>query len=126
MFIKYNANQAKNRVGDCVIRAISTVMDMEWEDVYMEIALQGLSMYDMPSSNSVWSAYLLNNGFHRQALPDTCPDCYSVRDFCMDHRQGRYVLATGSHAIAAISGNYIDTWDSGDEVPVYFFMKEGK
>ena len=126
MFVKFNANPAKNRVGDCVIRSISTVLDMEWGDVYMEIALQGLAMYDMPSSNAVWGAYLLNRGFHRQALPDTCRDCYSVRDFCEDHPQGRYILCTGSHVIAVISGNHIDTWDSGDEIPIYFFVKEGK
>ena len=126
MFINHNANPKKKRVGDCVVRAISTVMDREWVDVYAEIALQGLSMYDMPSSNAVWGAYLLRNGFKRRIIPDNCPDCYSVRDFCNDYPQGKYILCTGEHAIAAISGDYIDTWDSGDETVVYYFVKEGK
>ena len=126
MFINHNANPKKKRVGDCVVRAISTVMDREWVDVYAEITLQGLSMYDMPSSNAVWGAYLLRNGFKRRIIPDNCPDCYSVRDFCNDYPQGKYILCTGEHAIAAISGDYIDTWDSGDETVVYYFVKEGK
>lgn len=126
MFINHNANPKKKRVGDCVVRAISTVMDREWVDVYAEITLQGLSMYDMPSSNAVWGAYLLRNGFKRRIIPDNCPDCYSVRDFCNDYPQGKYILCTGEHAIAAISGDYIDTWDSGDETVVYYFVKEEK
>lgn len=126
MFINHNANPKKKRVGDCVVRAISTVMDREWVDVYAEITLQGLSMYDMPSSNAVWGAYLLRNGFKRRIIPDNCPDCYSVRDFCNDYPQGKYILCTGEHAIAAISGDYIDTWDSGDETVVYYFVKEGE
>ena len=40
-FIKYNANPSNNRVGDCVIRAISKLTGMSWEKTYTEIALKG-------------------------------------------------------------------------------------
>lgn len=124
MYIRYNANPIQNIVGDCVVRAISKVIDEEWEIVYLALAAQGFGMYDMPTSNEVWGTYLLSNGFSRFNIPNTCPICYSVKDFCKDYPKGSYVLGTGSHAIAVVNGNYYDTWDSGDEIPMYAFRKE--
>lgn len=81
-------------------------------------------MYDMPSSNAVWGAYLADMGYRRYVIPDTCPACYSVKQFCIDNPKGKYLLATGTHAVTVIDGDYYDTWDSGDEVPIYYFTKE--
>jgi len=81
-------------------------------------------MYDMPSSNEVWGEYLKSKGYNKYIIPNSCPKCYSVRQFCEDHPKGRYLLATGSHVIAVINGDYLDTWNSGDEVPIYYFTKE--
>ena len=78
----------------------------------------------MASVNNLWSTYLRANGFKRRSLPDTCPDCYTVKDFCIDYPFGKYMLATGTHVIAVIDGNYYDTWDSGNEVPLYYWSKE--
>ena len=77
----------------------------------------------MPSVNPVWADYLKEKGYHLIGLPNTCPRCYTVADFALDYPHGTYVLGTGDHAVAVIDGNYIDTWDSGNEVPMYFFMK---
>ena len=124
MFIRTNPNPASNLVGDCVIRAISILTNKSWDYVYDEIALQGKLMYDMPSSNAVWGAYLHEAGYKRKVIPDTCPNCYSIYQFCEDHPRGKYLLATGTHVVTVIDGDYYDTWDSGDEVPIYYFTKE--
>ena len=120
MFIKYNQNPRHSRVGDCVIRAISTALDREWEDVYVDLADKGLEMRDMPSSNSVWGAYLLDEGLEAKMVPNVT----TVRNFARKHPKGTYIVGTGSHVVAVIDGDYIDTWDSGDEVPIYYFVKE--
>lgn len=124
MWKKHNENPEGARVGDCVIRAIATVLGLSWETVYMGIVLQGLKMHDMPSSNHVWGEYLKMKGFRRSIVPDTCPACYTVRDFCREHDSGRYVLATGTHVIGAIDGDYYDTWNSGAEVVIYYWRKD--
>lgn len=90
----------------------------------MEIVLQGFMMHDMPSSNEVWSAYLRKNGFERRAIPNTCPDCYTIKDFAIDNPIGEFMLATGTHVVAVKDGNYYDTWDSGNEIPIFYFKKE--
>ena len=123
-YIFKNPNPIRNLVGDCVIRGISILTDKSWEYTYIEIITQGYTMYDMPSSNEVWGTYLQGRGYEKKIIPNTCPDCYTIEQFCRDHPKGRYLLATGSHVVAVIDGDYYDTWDSGDEVPVYYFSKE--
>lgn len=81
-YINFNPNPDRKLVGDCVIRAISKAMNQSWDDTYIGLMLQGYSMHDMPSSNDVWGRYLFEHGFRRYIIPDTCPDCYTVRQFC--------------------------------------------
>lgn len=124
MFVEYNSNPDGAIVGDCVVRAIAKLMDIDWEYAYAGVVSQGYSMRDMPSSNAVWGAYLKRNGYKRHTLPDTCPDCYTVKDFCRDYPTGKYLLATGTHVVTVVDGDYYDTWDSGNETPLYYYEKE--
>lgn len=123
-YVKANPNPRKNLVGDCVIRAISIAENRPWDDVFLELMLKSYDMKDIPSANNVWSAYLHDLGYSRFIIPNTCPDCYTVRDFVHDNPEGTHILATGTHVVAVINGSYFDTWDSGDEVPIYYFEKE--
>ena len=82
-------------------------------------------MADMPSSNAVWGAYLRSKGFKKRTLEDSCPECYTLRDFCMDHSKGLYVVQTGNHVVTVQDANYFDTWDSGDEIVVFYWTKKG-
>jgi len=122
-YVYFQNNPMGKQVGDCVVRALSKSMDMSWDDAYMELAMQGLCMCDMPNSNSVWGAFLYLNGYKRESIEVACPDCYTVKDFCMEHPTGDYILGTGSHAIAVCSGNYFDSSDSGNENPVIVWEK---
>ena len=124
MYRYFNPNPRGKRVIDCTIRAIAKATDMTWDDVYIQLFLKGFEMKDMMASNAVWSAYLLDRGFSRATIPDTCPDCYTVKDFAWDNPRGTFILGTGSHAICVEDGDYFDSWDSGDEIPIYYFRKE--
>lgn len=123
-YVPFNPNPKRKLVGDCVIRAIAKATNKSWDDVYMDVVLQGFMMRDMPSSNDVWGTYLSLNGFTRHIIPDTCPSCYTVIDFCKDNPDMTGILATGTHVIAVQNGDYFDSWDSGNEVPIYFWKKE--
>ena len=122
-YSQYNANPTNSRVGDCVIRAVSTAISQSWEKTFVDLCLQGFMMCDLPSANSVWGAYLRDKGFTRGVIPTDCPACYTVEDFCVEHPKGTYVLGTGSHEIAVIDGFYYESWDSGNETPIYFYKK---
>ena len=121
MWVKFNPNPAGKSVGDCVVRAISVATSHTWLHTYDTICRQGRAEYDMPTADHVWGEYLRSLGFTRHMIPDTCPDCYTVRDFCADHPNGVYVLGTGSHAVCVMDGDYYDAWDSGSESPIYYW-----
>lgn len=121
-----NPNPQNNNVIDCVIRAVCIATNRSWHDVYFDICAEGGVLCDMPSSNRVWKAYLLSLGFKMEMIPNTCPDCYTIAEFAKDHPDGVYILCTGEHAVCVMDGNYYDTWDSGSQVPLYYFYKENK
>ena len=114
-YINENLNPFNQIVGDCVVRAVALACRMSWDD-----ALDGLTdmahyLKNMPNSDVVWGAFLKSMGFVKCSIPNTCPDCYTVREFAEDHPEGVYVLGTGTHAVGIVNGNYHDTFDSGDE-----------
>lgn len=123
-YVKFNPNPLHNRVGDCVVRAIAAACNCTWEEAYTELCVQGFVMCDMPSSNAVWKSLLNRKGFVLQAIHNSCPECYTIKDFADEHEKGTFVLGTGEHAVTVIDGNYYDSWDSGQEVPIFYFHKE--
>ena len=120
----YNPNPTGRKVGDCAIRAVSKALSVDWQTAYAMVVSDGFIMGDMPSSDSVWGATLRQNGFHRAAIPDSCPDCYDAAQFAEDHPHGVYVLGFGGHVATVKDGQIFDTWDSSSEIPVYFWYKE--
>lgn len=123
MYSYFNCNPNGNRVGDCVVRAISKALNQSWEDTYIDLTIQGYIMGDLLSSNAVWGAYLKGKGFTRDIIPNDCPECYTIDDFCNEHPNGTYVIGTGSHAVAIENGIYYDSWRSGGETPIYYYKK---
>lgn len=107
-FEYFNPSPSGAKVGDCVIRALCKALNRSWEDVYVELCVQGFIMHDLPNSDPIWGAYLLSQGFKRFIIPDTCPYCYTVADFAKDHPKGIYILGTGSHAVAIQDGVIYD------------------
>jgi hypothetical protein len=124
VWMSYNENPDGNRVGDCTVRAIATVLGQSWEQTSVELFVQSFIMRSMMSENDVWGAYLYRKGFQRGIFTEICPSCYTVRDFCRENPKGRYILAISGHVAAVIDGNLYDTWDSSDEHPVYYWAKK--
>ena len=124
MYKYYNPNPVgRSSVGDCSVRAISKALGISWDDAFDLLSRSAKQMGDMPSSNTVISAVLRQHGFYRENLPNFCPDCYSIRNFARDNPMGTYVVGTGNHVVAVEDGNYYDSWDSGDEIPQYFWVR---
>jgi hypothetical protein len=125
MYVKFCNNPRNNyRAGDCVIRAISAATGDTWEKIYAELSAEGYYVGEWGNSNGVWDSYLRHRGFKRYICPNDCPSCYSVADFAADHNKGTYILGTGHHAVTIKDGNWLDSWDSGSEIPIYYYTKE--
>ena len=120
----YNPNPNGKFVKDCVIRALSFALSETWDRIFIELSMQAFMAKDRIDADSVWGSYLYSKGFRQHLVYDICPDCYTVRDFCIQHPKGLFVLSTGDHVVTVYNGKYYDSWDSGSEHPIYYWRKE--
>ena len=129
-WIRKNVNPRGIITGDCVIRAIATATGYSWDKVFWDLAHEAFDRAEMPSWNGTWWAYLKSIGFRKHPISDKCPDCYTIEDFCIDHPKGTYILYIPNssqgvgHVVAVRDGDYYDTWNSGNEVPLAYWRKE--
>jgi len=123
MFTYYNANPVAAREEDCAVRAVSAALGISWDEAFDLIAHNAKQMGSMMHRDAAWGSVLRQHGFIRRIIPNSCPDCYSIKDFTIDHPFGDYVLGTGTHAVAVIDGDILDIWDSSYETPQYYWER---
>ena len=121
MWVRCNPNPIGRETGDCVIRAVAIATDQSWRKTYRDLCLLGEIHGDLPNSNMIWGMYLRERGAKQFLLPETCPECITVRAFCDRYPDGVYVIGTGTHAVCTIDGDWYDSWDSGECVPTVFW-----
>lgn len=122
-FVKFNLNPCGLEVDDCVIRAIAASEHISWREAYIRIVATGLELCDKPDSNKVWSRFLYSNGYIGIPILNSFKNNYTIQHFCQDNPNLEGILATGTHVVYFSKGNYYDTWDCGNKIPIYFFMK---
>lgn len=89
-FIFYNPNPEGKMVDDCQIRALARILDTTWNAAYSILVMQGFYDKDMPHGNSVMQSVITKYGYEKGIVPNNCPDCYTLRDFCHDNPEGRW------------------------------------
>jgi hypothetical protein len=127
MWLEVNQNPKGRITNDCVVRAISALLNRSWDSVFWDVASEAFIQKDTMEMANVWGAVLTKNGYEREVIPNTCPVCYTVKDFCRDHPEGRFLLAvpgSNAHVIAVIDGDYVDTWRSEDLVPQFYWREK--
>ena len=124
MYQHWNPNPVANdHAGDCAVRALAKALDLTWEEAYARLTVNGFLMGDVISSDLVWSSVLGEEGFTREIIPNTCPECYTVEDFCKDYPEGVYVVKSDGHVATIVDGILYDSWDSSTNVPIYFWKE---
>ena len=124
-YVYFNDNPKGLRTGgDSFVRTVSKVLDKCWEDTYLGLCSEGLTYSDMPSAIYVWGMYLRKHGFVYKTIDSVFPKCTTVSQFAKEHPKGTYVLACQDHIAACMDGDYFDSYDSGDEVVLYYLEKE--
>lgn len=121
MWRRFQPNPFNISTSDCTVRAVCAVTGLDWRTAHRILCELSGELGEMPDRNRSWWAFLRAIGFTQFRLIDTCPDCYTVADFARDHPHGRYILGPHEHAVAVIDGDWWDSWDSGDTVPMYYF-----
>lgn len=125
MFQFYNPNPVRpdGGVGDCAVRAVAKALGISWEEAYTKLTANGFLMGELPNNDLVWGSVLRQNGFTREIIPNTCPECYTVADFCRDNPSGTYVVKSDGHVATVVDGTLFDSWDSSTNIPIYVWKK---
>lgn len=124
MYRYFNSNPVAAREQDCAIRAVSAALGISWDEAFDLIAYNAKQMGATMNNNAAWGSVLRQHGFTKRIIPNSCPDCYSAEDFCYDHPEGVYVLGFDMHTAAVIDGVLLDTWNSSEEIPTYYWSRE--
>lgn len=120
----FNPNPVGNITRDCVVRAIAAALDIDWDAAFDIVAERAKQMGQTMDENAVYGSILRQCGFYRATIPNSCPDCYTARDFCLSHPYGVYVLGFTGHVATVIDGQVWDSFDSSDEIPIYYWAPQ--
>ena len=128
MYRFYNPNPVRPEggAGDCAVRAIAKALGVTWEKAYAMLAANGFLMGEVMNNDLVWGSILRQRGFRREMIPDSCPDCYTVEDFCNDHPDGIFAVKSDGHVATVVDGILFDSWNSSLNVPIYVWKKGQK
>lgn len=125
----YNANPHNRFTTDCVIRAISTALEIDYNTVVMEMAeLQCRTGFDTSEKTAI-NKYLSNKGWvkHNQLKKEDNTK-YTGKEFCKllraENNNKNIIANIGGHHIVAIINNKVyDTWNSTDGCIGNYWMK---
>ena len=125
-FHYYNANPKNRITTDCVIRALSTAMDKDYNEVVMELAeMQCKTGYDDGDTKLI-DKYLQSKGWVKNKQPRKEDGTkYTGKEWCLEMQEDydwiigkkKNVIANigGHHIVAIVDGQVWDIWDSTDK-----------
>lgn len=125
IWIDYNPNPEGRRIDDCAIRALCKALDVSWDEASVMLSAKSLALKTTQNDKATVNAVLHQRGFRRELIPDTCPDCYTAEDFCMDNPVGLFLLCFDHHIAVVEGGHLFDSWDSSREIPIFYWYREG-
>jgi len=128
MYYTYRQENPKGKsTGDCVIRALASAMEKDWDTVYDDLYKIGKKYKLMPNDEKCYERYLKANGWVRQKQPrDEFNKKLTGEDFCefldLQHKRGEkdessVIVSIGSRHLSmvewsTISGfTFCDSWN---------------
>lgn len=117
-FIKYNKNPKNKKTTDCVIRAIATATNKEWENIYKELAEQGIKKGLMINDRNNWKAYLKSLGYEQQKMPRKEDRTrYTLEKFCDELAEENkiYIIKVAGHLTCVKDKKLYDTWNCSNK-----------
>jgi len=137
--IKYNANSAGNRTGDCVKRALSLAFGIDYKELSKQL-LQEMHNQNQQQWNisPVYDKLIKRyGGSSRTVQPNTATvdaqgvtrdGAITLNDWADAHDQGTFLVCTGdtpngrsNHIVCIIDGKVYDSWDSLQKYVKYYY-----
>lgn len=133
-YFTYRQENPKNKsTGDCVIRAIASAMQKDWDTVYDDLCKLGKKYKLMPNDEKCYERYLKDNGWVRQKQPRKEDNTkYTGKEFSdwlngNKKDRGPVIVSIGTHHLSMIEWGTVagyticDSWDcSNNKVGKYW------
>lgn len=111
-----NEKDLKDEYGDCVIRALTKALNMEWLQVFDEMQPLSREMQVPFNCRPCYEKYIESKGLIYHGISNKKGTKRPTVDiFAKDHKTGTYILRVANHLVAVVNGFYYDTWDSGEK-----------
>ena len=111
-----NKKDLKDVYGDCVIRALTKALNMEWLQVFDEIQPISREMQVPFNCRPCYEKYIESKGLKYCGISNKKGTKRPTVDrFAKDHKTGTYILRVVNHLVAVVDGIYYDTWDCGEK-----------
>lgn len=119
MFIYYNVNPNDEHIGDCVIRAISLALDIDY-DIVVKLLLNNSKYFNCDLLVKDCYAELLHN------LGFKCYNGigYTVKEIAEDFSDKKLLIRIDSHLTCSLYGDVYDIWNTSYEPVDVFWIIE--
>lgn len=130
----HNSNPKNKYTTDCVIRALSTALNKDYNTVVIDLAQLQCKLGVDVSDPKLYNKYLEQNGWSKCKQPRQ-PDGTKMtgKEFCellqfWKHKPAAYnriIAHIGSgHIVAIINGQILDTWNSSEGCIGNFWIEQ--
>jgi hypothetical protein len=111
--VYYNPHPQNKRVGDCVKRAFTKALNMDYIEVkrYLNNIKNeiGAKKYN---SNEVWKEVVVRHNMKKISFKAIAGESrMNGERFCKEYNKGTYLLRMSKHLVACVDGVIYDTWD---------------
>lgn len=96
----------KDRVGDCVVRALALASGEDYHKVWRELCWTGYQNGYLPNERQNYEAFLEKRGF----IPMKAIRGYTLGSYPLDHDEV-YVISVSHHLVCIDEGLVRDLWD---------------
>ncbi len=113
----------KDRVGDCVVRAIAHALDQDYKHTFQDLINISWEMLDMPNSWTVAEEYLKRQGWVKnKPMRNSRNRKLKVVQF---PTYGTFIIMTTGHMTCVKDGQLLDSWNCGKSSANSYYTKEG-
>lgn len=132
-FCYYNANPKNKITGDCVIRALSSGMNIPYNDLYKELFDFSIKCGYMLNDKKCYERFLISKGWTKVKQPRKDDNTkYTGKEFCKEIQNYTFnyperIIAHigGHHVVAIVDGVINDIWDSSSKcIGNYYVQKD--
>ena len=113
-FIEYNRHPQQKRVGDCVVRAISTAFNKDYLETRKDLLKEAKALkFKHYSDHDFLAKYMSKCGFRKISFPAVKgEERMKLCEFANEFDKGTYITSLSGHAVAVVDGCALDIWDS--------------